>query len=214
MIRINLLPVKTGRTSTETEGQGWLLAALGGALAVVIGCFILYGTKQEELDEWKRKAQQVQAEIDLSKGRVGDHEQIRSRLQKLREREDAIAKLQSARTGPTAVLLEIARLLTPGRGPSVSPETLAQLENNNPLAKYNPDWDARRLWLTDFIEDSRRVVLKGLARDGEDVSELARRMNLSAYFYDVRLLPAKKGSIGGADSIDWVSFQLEARVRY
>jgi len=214
VIRINLLPVKAGRARTESEGQGWLLAALGVALAVVVGCLVLYGTKQEELDEWKRKAQQVQAEINLSKGRVGDHDQIRERLQRLREREDAIAKLQSARTGPAAMLLEVARLLTPGRGPSVSPEKLAELENNNPLAKYNPNWDPRRLWLTDFIEDSRRVVLKGLARDGEDVSELARRMNLSAYFYDVRLLPAKVNPRDNPDGVDWVSFQLEARVRY
>lgn len=214
MIRVNLLPNKSGRARAEAEGQGWLLASLGAALVVVVGCLILYGTKQEELDEWNRKAQKVQAEITLSKSRVGDHDQIRERLERLREREDAIAKLQSARTGPTAVLLEIARLLTPGRGPSISPEKLAELENNNPLAKYNPEWDARRLWLTDFIEDSRRVVLKGLARDGEDVSELARRMNLSAYFYDVRLLPAKRNPGKDPDGVDWVSFQLEARVRY
>lgn len=214
MIRVNLMPQSPRRGGqAETQSQGWLVAALVAALVAIVGCFVVYGMKQEELDDWKRKAAQVQTEIELSKSRVTDHEQIRSQLQKLREREEAISKLQSARTGPTAALLEIAKILTRGRGPSVSPDKLAEVEKNNPLAKFNPEWDARRVWLTEFSEESRRVVLTGQARDGEDVSELARRMNLSSYFHDVRLLPAKK-NVGDGTKAEWVSFQLEARVRY
>ncbi len=215
MIRVNLMPQspRRGGGQAENQSQGWLIAALGAALAIVVVCFVVYGMKQEELADWKSKAAQVQTEIGLSKSRVTDHEQIRAQLQKLREREEAIAKLQSARTGPTAALLEIAKILTRGRGPSVSPEKLAEVEKNNPLAKFNPEWDARRVWLTEFSEESRRVVLTGQARDGEDVSELARRMNLSSYFHDVRLLPAKRNT-GDGSKADWVSFQLEAQVRY
>jgi type IV pilus assembly protein PilN len=55
--------------------------------------------------------------------------------------------------------------------------------------------------------------LSGMARDGEDVSELARRMSLSAYFADVRLLPAKREKADSA-GVEWLNFQLEARVRY
>jgi type IV pilus assembly protein PilN len=47
----------------------------------------------------------------------------------------------------------------------------------------------------------------GKARDGEDVSELARRLNLSSFFYDVRLLPAQREQ-------DAVKFSIEAKVRY
>jgi len=57
------------------------------------------------------------------------------------------------------------------------------------------------------------VRLTGRARDGEDVSELARRMGLSSFFEDVRLLPAKK--IKSKDNgLDLVQFQLEAKARY
>lgn len=213
MIRINLMPRAQRRASAETKSQGWLLGAMGAALATVVICFVIYGSKQEERDEWQRKAKQVQAEIDLSKGKVGDHEKIKQELQKLRDREEAIERLQSARSGPTAMLLEIARLMTRGRGPSVSPEKLTEIEQKNPLAKFNPEWDSRRIWLTEFLEEARRVVLKGQARDGEDVSELARRMNLSTYFYDVKLLPAKRDT-HNSEQGTWVSFQLEAKVRY
>jgi len=112
-----------------------------------------------------------------------------------------------------AALLELARLLTPGRGPTVDPEQLAELRRDNPLAVFNPSWDARRLWLTEFVEENRLVRLKGQARDGEDVSELARRMSLSSYFQEVKLLPGSR--IADAKSgLELVQFELEAKVRY
>jgi type IV pilus assembly protein PilN len=104
-------------------------------------------------------------------------------------------------------------MLTPGRGPSVDPDRLNQLRRENPLAVYNPGWDAKRLWLSKYVENSRAVRLEGIARDGEDVSELARRMALSSYFSDVRLLPAKKARSAEA-GMDLVQFQLEAKARY
>jgi type IV pilus assembly protein PilN len=131
----------------------------------------------------------------------------------MRAREDAIAKLQSARTGPTAVLLEIARLLTAGRAPSIDPERLAQVRRDNPLAVYNPAWDSRRLWVTEFVEESRLLKLRGVARDGGDVSELARRMGLSDYFAKVRLLPASR-TIDKETNLEVVEFALEAEVKY
>jgi type IV pilus assembly protein PilN len=111
------------------------------------------------------------------------------------------------------VLLELARILTPGRGPTVDPERLNQLRRENPLAVFNPGWDARRLWLTKFVEQQRKVRLEGVARDGEDVSELARRLQLSSLFHDVRLLPAKKQR-DQKTGLELVTFQLEAQVRY
>ena len=98
-------------------------------------------------------------------------------------------------------------------GSSISPERLSQVRRDNPLAAYNPSWDARRLWLLRFDEDRRKVRLQGVARDGEDVSELARRMNLSSYFDAVKLLPAKQQA-DKETGLDLVSFELEAQARY
>ncbi len=103
--------------------------------------------------------------------------------------------------------MELARILTPGRGPSVDPDRLAQLRRDNPLSVFNPNWDARRLWISAYVEAQRKLRLDGKARDGEDVSELARRLNLSSYFYDVKLLPATREA-------DFVKFSIEAKVRY
>lgn len=212
MIRINLLPQKR-RAQKAEGGQLWAVVIVLLVALEAVGFIIFHGNKKEELVAQRRKNSELEAQIDESKNAVRNHNDVKAQLERLRAREDAISKLQSARTGPTAVLLELARMLTPGRGPTVDPERLNQLRRENPLAVYNPGWDARRLWLTRYVEGARQVRLEGTARDGEDVSELARRMSLSSYFADVKLLPAKKVHSTEA-GMDLVQFELEAKARY
>ncbi|MEI9940795.1 MAG: PilN domain-containing protein [Pseudomonadota bacterium] len=212
MIRINLMAQK--RRAERAEGsQLWLAVVMVVMLAEVAALFVFHGFKNEELKEQRQKNAALTSQIDQSKSTVANHEDVRQKLAQLRAREEAIGKLQTARTGPTAILLELARLLTPGRGPSVDPDRLSQLRRDNPLAVFNPSWDSRRLWLVRFVEQSRKLHLEGFAQDGEDVSELARRMNLSSYFADVRLLPAVR-QIDSATHMEVVSFALEAKVKY
>ena len=133
MIRINLLPQSKGVQGAE-PGQGWLFVLLALVAVEIIGCLVFYSFKQEELEDWQRKNQAVEGEIKILEGRVENHGKVKAQLEQLRQREEAIAKLQSARTGPTAVLLEVARMMTTGRGPSVDPEKLDQVKTENPLA--------------------------------------------------------------------------------
>jgi type IV pilus assembly protein PilN len=212
MIRINLMAQK--RRADRAEGsQLWLGVAMVAMLVEVAALFVFHGFKNEELKEQRLKNAALTSQIDQSKTTVANHEDVRAKLTQLRAREEAIGKLQTARTGPTAILLELARLLTPGRGPSVDPDRLSQLKRDNPLAVFNPAWDSHRLWLVKFVEQSRKLRLEGYAQDGEDVSELARRMNLSSYFADVRLLPAVR-QMDNTTHMEVVSFALEAKVKY
>ena len=212
MIRINLMPMK--RRAERGEGsQLWLAVVMVLMLAEVAALFVFHGFKNEELNDQRRKNAELSSQIDQSKTTVANHEEVKQKLAQLRAREEAIGKLQSARTGPTAILLELARLLTPGRGPSVDPDRLSQLRRDNPLAVFNPSWDSRRLWLVKYVETNRKLHIEGFAQDGEDVSELARRMNLSSYFADVNLLPAVR-QIDATTHTEVVSFALEAKVKY
>lgn len=213
MIRINLLPQKKRRVEGGRSGELWVLAALGLLLVEIVLLFVFHGMKESELAEEQKKNQEIQAKIDTSKAAVQNHQSVLSELERMRAREDAISKLQSARTGPTAVLLELARVLTPGMGPSIDPESLAQVRRDNPLALYNPSWDPRRLWITEYVEEKRLLHISGVGRDAEDVSELAKRMNLSDYFDKIRLLPAHQSSDKDT-GIPVVSFALEAEVKY
>jgi len=206
MIRINLLAQKK-RAERSDGSQVWLAVVMVVVLAEVAALFVLHSFKAEELADQVRKNDQLTSQIDQAKKNVSNHDQVKKDLELLRAREAAIQQLQTARSGPTAILMELARILTPGRGPSVDPDRLAQLRRDNPLAVFNPNWDARRLSITSYVEAQRQLKIEGKARDGEDVSELARRMNLSSFFYDVTLLPAQRDA-------EAVKFSIQAKVRY
>lgn len=212
MIRVNLLPQRRGSRPTPQASQRWLLITLGVVILEVVLLFWFHQTQLEELDELNRKNNVLQQQINDIRKLVSNHEEIKKALAVLRAREDAIAKLQAARSGPTAVLLELGQILTPGKGPTTDPDKLAQLRKENPLAVYNPGWDTRRLWLTSYIESERTVRIEGLARDGTDVYELAQRLKLSEYFHDVQLLPGKKEN--NKEKLELVSFALQLKVRY
>ena len=213
MIRVNLLPQKRGaRGAAPAQSPRWLLAVLGVLVVEIILLFGFHKKKLDDLQDQRNANDQLKGKIDSIKTLVANHEEIKKTLVVLRAREDAIAKLQSARSGPTAVLLELAQILTRDKGPTVDPERYAQQKKDNPLSVYNPGWDTRRLWIMAYSESDRVVKIEGLARDGADVSEFAQRLRLSTYFYDVTLLPGSK--VAEKDKVEMVNYALQLKVRY
>ena len=151
MVRINLLPEKrpTGRRPQGAEvQQTWLLGVLGAFVGAIIVCLFVQKVKQDQLGMILAENGRAQEQIDGIKRQIADHPDVTARLKELRDREEAIQKLQSARTGPTSTLLELAHLLTPDRGPTVDRDKLELLKRDSPAEVYNPNWDPRRLWLT------------------------------------------------------------------
>ncbi|HNS98545.1 MAG TPA: PilN domain-containing protein [Polyangiaceae bacterium] len=211
MIRINLLPQK--REARRDSGQGWLIATMLVVAAEVVVLGLFHQFKLQELDKQKQINSELNNQIAQINTTVQNHAEVKKKLEVLRAREDAINKLQSARSGPTAVLLELSRILTAGRGPTISAEELMQKKKDNPQDVHNASWDARRLWVLSFKENQRVVNLEGFAHDGEDVSELARRLSLSKYFQDVVLLPASQ-QVDGESKLNVVRFQLQTKARY
>jgi type IV pilus assembly protein PilN len=217
VIRVNLLPQQKRKERLAPEassggGYKWLLVVLGILIIEIVGFAVFHQAKVADLDAQKAKNTELSGKIAGIKKLVANHEEVKKALAELRAREEAIAKLESARTGPTAVLLELAQLLTPGKGPTADPDRLAQLRKDNPLQVYSPGWDARRLWITHYREKLRTVEIQGHARDSTDISELAYRLKISSYFYDVKLLPGKKDK--GANDLSLTTFAISMKVRY
>jgi len=217
MVRINLLPDKRQAGRRKTAGaeptQVWVFAVLGAFVGAIVICLFIQKVKQDQLAEMLAENARTQGQIDAIKKQIADHTAIKARLKELRDREEAIQKLQTARTGPTSTLLELAHVLTPGRGPTADRDKLEQLKRDNPDEVFNANWDPRRLWLTSYEESNRVVRIGGLARDGEDVSELQRRLKFSEYFTSVKLLPGNK-IIDGQTHQELFKFELNAKVRY
>ena len=79
-----------------------------------MGLLLVQKSKQDELTRVQRKNTEIQSSIEDIKRQIANRDEIRTQLKDLREREEAIQKLQSARTGPTSVMLELSHVLTPG----------------------------------------------------------------------------------------------------
>ena len=90
-------------------------------------------------------------------------------------------------------MLELSHLLTPaGAGRRTDRDKIEQLKRDNPTEVSNANWDARRLWLTSYKEAERTVRI-GRSRAGRRRRpEFQRRLELSDFFYDVKLLPGAK----------------------
>lgn len=214
MVRVNLLPAKKELRRTSTEASPtWLLAVVGAVVFEIVILLFVHTSKTDELAKQRTETAKLKADIDKVKSQLANHAEVRAQLAELRAREEAIQKLQGARTGPTQTLLELGRILTPGRGATADRDRIEQLKRDNPSATPNPSWDSRRLWLTQYSELDRNVNMSGLARDGEDVSELLRRLHVSDYFADVTLMPAKK-IVDGKTGLEFVDFQVRAKVKY
>jgi type IV pilus assembly protein PilN len=212
VIRVNLLPHATDRRAAPEASQTWLLLVMLLVVGQIVALFFFHQTKEDELAELNGEVTKLTSQITDIESRVKDHENIKKELDQLRSREDAIAKLQAGRRGPTAVLLELSRILTPGEGPTVDPEKLEQQRQAGTQNVFNPGWDPKRVWLTNYLETERNVRLEGVARDGGDVYELAQRLKLSQYFEEVTLLPGKQRE--GQGATDLVSFALQVKVNY
>lgn len=214
MIRVNLLPQKRAPRATASQpSQNWMLVLMGVLALEAVLLFLFHGQKEEELARQRAENKKLEDEIAAIQASMADREKLKKELARMRARDEAIAKLEKARTGPTNALLELAQLMTPGKGPSIESDVLAQMRRENPNAGYSPSWDTRRLWLKSYVETGRTVRLEGQARDGNDVYELAQRLKLSPYFHDVQLLQGKRDTPKEAQ-LGVADFALQLKVKY
>ncbi len=210
MIRVNLLP-HAGERRTAQPSQLWLVVVMLLVVVEIIGLFFYHQTLEDELKAAQDEVKTVSDEVKAINALVKDHKKVKAALEELRAREDAIAKLQSGRKGPTDVLSELSRVLTRSKGPTLSP--VAAKQPANPMDTYNLNWDTRRVWLTGYAESERSVRLEGMARDGNDVSELAQRLKRSIYFDAVTLLPGQEETDSDT-KVALVKWALQAKVKY
>jgi type IV pilus assembly protein PilN len=215
MVRVNLLPEKrqTKQRASATEpGQAWVLAVLAVVVLEILGLIAVQSVKNAQLKTVVSQNKEIQDAINGINTQIADQATVKAQLQQLRDRESAIQKLQSGRTGPTNIMMELSRILS-GKDPTIEKAKLEKIRHDNPTAAPNENWDGRRLWLTQYSELERTVRIVGLAKDPEDVSEFERRLALSDYFSEVGLLPGSR-VIDPVTKSELVRFELSAKVRY
>jgi type IV pilus assembly protein PilN len=212
MIRINLLPEAKRQVTAGGDAQLWGVIYLLASFAWGVVLFLVYLSGQSALEEQNVKNQELSGQITRAKSQTENLADVQAKLAKSKELEDVVTTLQNARQGPTRMLMELSKLLSEGGGPTVAPEQLEAMRRDNPVLAYNPGWDFRRLWLSDFTETQGKCNIIGMGRSNEDVAEILRRLNLSETFDNVSLQATNASLDQGGMAV--VRFALTCEVKY
>jgi type IV pilus assembly protein PilN len=213
MIRINLLPEAKRQVSTGGGLQMWGVIYLLSAVAWCVVLLIVWAKYNEELEVQIAANTELEGQIERAKAQSANIGEVEAALAKSKQLEEVVNGLQAARSGPARVLMELSKVLSSGRGPTVNVEKLRQLQRDNPLMVHNANWDIRRLWLTSFTETNRKCNIAGFGKTNEDVAEFLRRLDLSEVFDQVTL-QATNASTDGQSQLPVVTFTLSCEVKY
>lgn len=214
MIRINLLPqAKRATASAATGTQIWGYLYLASGVIWCIALSFVYFSLVSDRDQALAQNAEVERQVQRVKQQGGNLEELQKQLEKSRQIEQVVNDLLAARQGPTRMLLELAGILSQGRGPTVDPAKLEELRRANPEAGFSPGWDVRRLWIKSFKEDQLACTIQGEARNNEDIAEFLRRLSLSTAFDDVTLVRTDQPT-AATPSAASVNFELKCKVRY
>ncbi len=220
MIRINLLPQakKTAAVRapvTPGNTQAWAIGYAVAAfvwVAALLGIYLLYDA---ELQEEQATNAALQTQIDQLRSKSAQLEEVQARLAASQRLEEVVGELHRERTGPTRVLMELSKILSPppAGGPTIDPDELEEMRRENPLAGFNRSWDPRRLWLGSFTETDGNCQIRGLGRTNEDVAEFLRRLALSDLFTNVTLTKTQSSHVADL-GLTLISFELTCQVSY
>lgn len=214
MIRINLLP-RASRQAATTSSVGnnvWLGAYAASLVFWCIGLGAVYFVYDGRVQEQARKNAALETAIASLKEKSAGLEEVKAQLQKSQKLEEVVTELNRARVGPSKMLLELSKILGP-QGPTVDPRELEQLTRDNPLAGFNRNWDARRLWIEAFEEEKRECKIRGKGKTNEDVAEFLRRLALSSLFGAVTLQRTEASPEQGPN-LSFIGFEVTCTVEY
>lgn len=213
MIRINLLPEAKRQVAAGGNAQLWGVIYLLASFAWGVVLFLVYLSGQSALEEQNAKNQELQGQILRAKAQTENIGEVEARIAKSKQLEEVVGTLQAARQGPARMLMELMKIVSEGGGPTVSAEELDSIRRDNPMLAFNPGWDTRRLWLSDFNEADQKCTMAGFGRSNEDVAELLRRLNLSEIF-DKVALQATSAASEAITGLAVVRFALNCEVKY
>jgi type IV pilus assembly protein PilN len=145
MIRINLLPHREAKRKQKQAAFAALLALgglLGAALVLMVGGYnaSVIATQNQRNDVLKK----ANAELDVKISKIAN---LKSEIEALRARQQAVEDLQGDRNQPVYLLDELVRQTPEG------------------------------VYLKSFKQDGQRVLLNGVAQSQERVAELLRNLS-------------------------------------
>jgi len=161
MIRVNLLPVRAARKRENIRRQVSVFALC--IVFTVSAMAYLAVSMTGTISDLTAKIEAAQRDLKGYQTAANRVKEIKSELQKLREKTDIIAKLEENRTGPVQIMDALTSLVV-----------------------------AERMWLTSLTEAGGKMNLAGVAMDNKTIADFMTRLENSPYFKVVDLISSKQ----------------------
>lgn len=203
MIRINLLPTRTG------SGTGGIKVFLIFLIVLLVEAGGLYSFQMSQEDELQRvQATNAKLAKDIEKIQKQTDQVVvlEAEKEELEKQKRVLMTLKEGQSGPVKLLDELSRLLSPIEDPE---EKLKARHLG-----WTVDWDHRRLWIDTFIEQNRVLLISGHARNNNDVAEFLKRMNSSKHFVQTRLDISKAVELPQFNKAQFVEFKIGSLAIY
>lgn len=217
LIRINLI----GRTGGGKKGgakRGLQLPDVPNVGLLLFALFLVI--EGAVFFQWQinasEEASRATSRLALRRKEIADLEKIKAEItatteevKKLDAQKLVFDVLLAERSGPVGALHYLSFMLQPRAEAETAADELKAME----AAGWRVAWDARKAWITGFRETDGEVTLTGEALGHEDVAEVQRRLESSAYFRDPKLVfqERKRDDRLG---ISFVEFSIRASLIY
>lgn len=145
------------------------IVAVASIIGVVIVCSFVSSLKEQAVSKLKAENQEITNQISQLKSKVGEVEKYKQKLQTLKDQLGVINSLQAGRAGPVRMMDELTSLVP------------------------------RKLWLTTFREQNKKVSVQGYGDDGPTIADFLDNLKQSQYFSNVELDGVQQAAQDGAD---------------
>lgn len=225
MIKINLLPQKRAKhraaasPAAASQDAGAKQFAIGlGALAAA-GAIVFFAVdkpRRDKIHDLNQAKIELNQQIAEKRKQLVGYEEMKKAKADAETRAAAIGRLMGAKVVPAHVLHELGEILTPNRLPAMTEEMRKKVGNgpgSDPNKRFQLDWDPLKVWLFAYTDTSGNFKLEGGAQDEQDVTQLAKRLAASVYFYDVT--PVGGERVADRDrNINYYRFTITGKVAY
>ena len=182
MIRINLLPYRAAQKKENIRRQ---ISIFVLAVIMVVGTLVYYNISlKNDIDALNTQIKNTKSMLARLEKQAKKVDEIKKAFNTLKQKTDVIKNLETNRKIVVQLLDNMTTL--------VAEEVSASQSETSADSDSKP---VKRLWFTNFQENSDKIILQGIALDNKTIADFMSRLEASNLFMNVNLKTIKQQKV-------------------
>ena len=182
MIRINLLPYRAAQKKENIRRQ---ISIFVLAVIMLVGILLYYNTTlNNNIDALNTQIKNNKSMLAQVEKQAKEVDEIKKAFDTLKQKTHVIKSLESNRKISVQLLDNMTTL--------VAEEVSASQSETSADSDSKP---VKRLWFTNFQENSDKIILQGIALDNKTIADFMSRLEASNLFMNVNLKTIKQQKV-------------------